>query len=189
VSARAGNDVVFAGTGNDRVDGSDGNDLVAAGGGDDLIRGQNGSDLLAGNEGADRIRAGTGSDVVLGGGGADELFGESGNDAFIFTDDGRGNGFDQVDGGSGTDLLRLRVSASVYDSSDFQAELQAYSSALAATPGSAFTFNTLDLGVTGVERVEVQVAGKTVFSAGHAAVPQSPTLAALLHDADLWGLV
>lgn len=189
VSGNDGSDVIFAGLGNDRIDGGSGNNLVAGGGGDDVVRSRTGIDLLAGNAGNDRLFGGTGSDVLIGGSGADQLFGESGNDVFYFEDDGIANGATVVDGGSGADTLRLIVSSALFASSEFQAELQSYRDAIAASPGAAFTFASLDLSVQSVERLETRVGNKTVFANGHSAVAQSATMTPLIHDADLWGLL
>jgi phospholipase/lecithinase/hemolysin len=189
VSSRDGNDVVFAGRGDDRVHAGSGNDLVSGGSGTDTINGSSGSDLLAGNASADRLDGGTGADILVGGTGGDQLFGEGNNDIFLFTNDGLGNGLDQISGGSGADTLRVRVSQTFFNSAEFQAELQEFRTALQASPGAAFTFDTLDLALSSVERLEVTVGGKTAFATGHSAVPINPALAALLHDAGLWGLL
>jgi phospholipase/lecithinase/hemolysin len=189
VSGRSGDDVLFTGTGNDCVDAGDGNDLAVGGSGTDVIRGKAGTDLIAGNAGADWLSGGTGSDVIVDGTGGDQMFGESGHDVFIFTNDGLGNGFDQIAGGSGIDTLRLSVSSSFHDSLAFKSDLQEFAEALRAAPGSTFTFDSLDLAVSRVERIEVIVGGKPVYAAGHVVVTPNPAMASLLHDADLWGLV
>jgi phospholipase/lecithinase/hemolysin len=188
VSGHSGNDVMFLGVGNDRADGGRGLDLIVGGSGDDVIKGGSGTDLLAGSAGDDRLYGGLGADVLIDGAGGDSLFGETNNDVFIFTEDGTGNGFDHVEGGSGTDTLRLLMSQDFYQSAPFQAELDAYAKALDATGGPAFAFSTLDLAVNDVERVEVVVDGKTVFAAGHSAIAPSTAMASLLHDASLWNL-
>jgi phospholipase/lecithinase/hemolysin len=187
VSGRGGNDVLFSGTGDDKVDAGNGHDLVAGGSGNDIIRGRGGSDLIAGNAGDDQLFGGFGPDVLIDGTGANSLFGQSGDDAFIFTVDGVGS--DVISGGTGTDTLQLLVSAAFFADAAFQAELQDYSAALAADPHAAFSFNSLGLLVDSIERLEVHVDGKTVFSAGHAPVAPSTAVASLLHDASLWNLV
>ena len=95
-----------------------GNDLVRAGAGDDVVQGDNGSDMVFGGAGSDRIRAGnaddvawggSGGDAVQGGGGPDELHGGSGNDTVAGgPGDDRlwaGPGADVVHGGPGDDTL------------------------------------------------------------------------------------
>ncbi|MET0742066.1 MAG: SGNH/GDSL hydrolase family protein [Microvirga sp.] len=189
VSGAAGQDVLLGGTGNDRVNGGAGNDLVSGGSGGDVVYGKAGTDVLAGNLGDDTIIGGAGSDVLIGGAGGDVILGQSGHDLFVFSGDGTGNGFDQVLGGSGIDTLRLNVSQGLFDSAGFKAELAAYASLLDARSGATYTFADLDLAVTGIERLEVRVGGKVVYTDGHAAVAQSAARAALMHDADLWGFL
>ncbi|HEY8381940.1 MAG TPA: SGNH/GDSL hydrolase family protein [Microvirga sp.] len=189
VSGRAGDDVLFGGRGDDIISGGLGNDLVVGGGGNDRMVGVSGEDLLAGGAGDDRMRAGAGNDVLVDGSGGDALFGDSGNDMFVFRNNGLGNGFDQFDGGSGRDTLRLKLGGASYANAAVKAELQEFAALLKTSPGSAFTFDTLDLSVTSIERLEVQVGSKTVFSAGAAAVAPSVVMASLMRDADLWGIL
>ncbi len=78
-----------------------GNDLIYAGSGDDRIYGDNGTNLFgAGAGGNDRIFAGSGRDTVYGEGGNDEIDGEQGDDIL---DGGGGN--DEIDGGEGKDAV------------------------------------------------------------------------------------
>ena len=86
-------DVIFAGAGNDVVDGL---------GGDDLICGEDGEDVLNGDAGADRLEGGDGHDVLDGGSGADELLGGEGDDVLL-----GGDGDDTAEGGSGDDAYRM----------------------------------------------------------------------------------
>ena len=74
------------------------------------------------------------------------------------------------------------MSQEVYASSDFQAEIQAFQS------GAVNVFSSIGLVAREVERLEVEVDGATRFTAGAAAVSPSKQVAALLRDADLWGL-
>ncbi len=170
VSGAAGDDVLLGGTGNDRVNGGTGNNLVSGGSGDDVVIGKSGIDVLAGNLGNDTISGGGGGDVLIGGAGGDVIFGQGGHDLFVFSGDGLGNGFDQVFGGSGIDTLRVNVSQGLFQSAEFKSELAAYASLLNSGSGATFTFADLDLAVTGIERLEVRVGGKVVYTDGHAAV-------------------
>jgi Ca2+-binding RTX toxin-like protein len=180
VLAGGGNDVVVAGLGNDSVSGGAGSDLVIGGGGNDTITGSTSSDLLAGNAGNDNASGGDGHDVLLLGTGLDSANGGAGNDLLIITDDAL-PGFDQVSGGTGTDTLRLEVSAAVFASAAFKAEISAF------VPGAE---TVLGSGVVAreVERLEVYVDGIEAQHVGLAAPNQGTTAAALLQDADLWGL-
>ncbi|MBW7929067.1 MAG: DUF2974 domain-containing protein, partial [Fimbriimonadaceae bacterium] len=57
-------DVLYATTGNDKVDGRGGNDAVAAGAGHDEVDGGAGDDLLGGGSGFDVVRGGDGNDFI-----------------------------------------------------------------------------------------------------------------------------
>ncbi|SLN56709.1 BapA prefix-like domain-containing protein [Pseudooctadecabacter jejudonensis] len=65
--------------------------------------GTEGNDTLTGSTAVDRLVAGNGDDVVIGGGGADVLRGGAGDDVLAVSD----LDFADIDGGTGTDTLRL----------------------------------------------------------------------------------
>jgi hypothetical protein len=67
------------------------------------LTGDAGNNVLAGDEEANQILGGVGDDVLLGAGGADVLLGGQGNDAIEIVD----LLFRRLDGGRGTDTLRL----------------------------------------------------------------------------------
>ncbi|MBO6503383.1 MAG: hypothetical protein JJ850_14745 [Kordiimonadaceae bacterium] len=110
-------DVLYAGTGDDFVQGSFGADTIGGGQGDDMLRGGAGNDTffggrgdtdatgindnIDGEEGNDVVFASAGNDTVSGGADNDTLFGGAGND----TINGDG-GFDHLYGGTGNDVLR-----------------------------------------------------------------------------------
>ncbi|MEH2445681.1 MAG: hypothetical protein V7K18_07835 [Nostoc sp.] len=99
-----GNQVIFAGAGNDTVDlfGVTGNHFIDGGAGydllyggigqdkidggslDDNLYGGNGNDTLLGSSGNDVLRGQGGDDILQGDSGKDDLFGGAGNDTFIF---------------------------------------------------------------------------------------------------------
>ena len=83
----------------DVIRGTDRGDLVYAGSGNDRVSGRGGDDLVYGGAGADRIDGGAGNDVLVGNLGPDRLFGAAGNDYF-FTKD---RVVDIVSGGPGSD--------------------------------------------------------------------------------------
>jgi methionine-rich copper-binding protein CopC len=62
-----------------------------------------GADTLTGTAAAERAVAGNGNDTLVGGGGADVLYGGAGNDTLIVSD----LAFQRIDGGNGTDTLKL----------------------------------------------------------------------------------
>lgn len=82
-------DVIFAGKGNDHVDGGYGNDKIYGGEGSDILTGGFGADMLAGQQG---------DDVIAGGALSDLIFGNDGDD-FI----NGGFGHDRINGGAGAD--------------------------------------------------------------------------------------
>jgi methionine-rich copper-binding protein CopC len=62
-----------------------------------------GADTLTGTSAAERAVAGNGNDTLVGGGGADVLYGGAGNDTINVSD----LAFQRIDGGNGTDTLKL----------------------------------------------------------------------------------
>lgn len=93
-SAGQGSDVIFAGAGDDRFDGS---------GGADVLFGQQGDDTLDGHTYGDFLSGGSGDDILDGGPMNDALFGGAGNDHL----DG-GFALDAVFGGAGNDIIVSR---------------------------------------------------------------------------------
>ncbi|MEH2434711.1 MAG: hypothetical protein V7K25_10750 [Nostoc sp.] len=90
----AGDKVIFAGDGNDKIS-------LSGVIGNHYIDGGAGSDILVGGDGTDRIDGGSGDDKLVGGKGDDILFGSSGKDILI------GNiGNDYLQGDSGNDFLK-----------------------------------------------------------------------------------
>lgn len=94
VDARAGNDVITTGAGDDVVRGGRGDDVISTGAGDDLVLGQRGDDLIKGEDGNDKLWGGLGDDTVEGGNGDDKLggilgvntlAGGAGKDTFVVT--------------------------------------------------------------------------------------------------------
>jgi Ca2+-binding RTX toxin-like protein len=120
-----GDDVVYAGGGNDRVSGlwgndrlfgQNGNDVLDGGfwefpivpSGDDYLGGGAGDDKLFGRDGADTLIGGTGADTVYGGSDNDILRGQDGDDVLDGGEQAMPNtesGDDMLLGGNGNDLL------------------------------------------------------------------------------------
>jgi Ca2+-binding RTX toxin-like protein len=113
---------ISSGSGQDTLRGGSATTTVTmfAGGGDDTLNGGDGNDIIHGGEGNDvAVAGGPGNDQVLGEGGNDVIRGGDGND---FEDGGTGDddigfspgvshdsdaGADQIVGGAGNDRLRL----------------------------------------------------------------------------------
>lgn len=112
--APSGDDLVFAGGGNDGIATYQGNDQVHAGAGDDSVLLGDGNDLAFGGDGNDVVHMGAGSDQVRGGAGnemvigsdgdraQDLVFGETGDDMYSWSP---GSGSDQFHGGEGRDTF------------------------------------------------------------------------------------
>ena len=85
-----GSDWVFAGEGNDTIEGGEGYDRLYGEEGDDSIDGGAHSDGLYGGEGNDTLSGGEDDDWLNGGSGNDSLTGGAGADMFVF-EPGHGN--------------------------------------------------------------------------------------------------
>jgi Ca2+-binding RTX toxin-like protein len=176
-----GNDIFFGGLGDDVADGGPGSDLIAGGSGNDRLSGGPGSDVLAGGAGNDWLDGGPGDDALIDGLGSDRLSGDAGNDWFFATQaqllGGSGTDIDRFDGGAGFDTLALLLDPATLavEQADVAANF---------VPGHPFTFSSMDLTITGIERIVLT----TQF--GFADVPRpGGELGERLHEADLFGLV
>ncbi|WP_168220424.1 Ig-like domain-containing protein [Azospirillum thermophilum] len=89
-----GNDALYGGDGNDTLFGELGNDVLNGNLGNDLLFGGEGNDTLWGQDGADTLEGGGGDDVFYGGDGNDLMIGGAGNDTFT--------------GGTGADTYVIR---------------------------------------------------------------------------------
>ena len=147
VEGKRANDVIFGGLGDDVLFGSKGHDIVVGGAGNDLVIGNLGADVVAGSEGDDRLRGRRGSDILIGGGGNDDMSGGSGNDLFIQAVDRKAITRDIIRGGLGYDSLFLEV-----DSGDFEA---AQSSIGSFRTGQPFQFSIGDneIELRSIERI------------------------------------
>ena len=210
----AGDDVIFAGSGNVTVHGGSGSDLIAAGSGNATLDGGSGADVLETNS--------TGTNILAGGGGGDALIvnragtntllGGSGNDFFVFKEsasivksDGSFNfGQQVISGGSGHDTLKFIINdQNANAESALIAEFLRIESAfdLAARHGHAGSFEIDGLRVTGIERIELQIDSvstnpNTPYLITHDIAladgrggPVSDALSHLLQTADHWNLL
>ena len=102
--------IIFAGAGNDTINGTGKSDLVYAGSGNDTVKGNDGDDTIYGGSGSDTINGNNGCDTIIGGYGADNLTGSNGDDRFVYLSaaDSNANRFDVVsDFRSGSDRIDL----------------------------------------------------------------------------------
>jgi Ca2+-binding RTX toxin-like protein len=98
-----GDDVFFAGAGDDTVSGGGGTDLLFGQADNDLIDGGDGDDMLSGGEGNDEIYSGDGFDRIDGGAGDDVIWANTMRTGFAEL----GRSPDHVSGGSGNDTIAM----------------------------------------------------------------------------------
>ena len=166
--------------------------VVLAGGGRDTVsvtgsvaftepitlEGGDGADTLGGARGPETFVGGDGDDVVEGGGGADVAFLGAGDDRFAWDP---GDGSDVVEGQSGDDKLTFNgsgaaehfdVSAAgrrvrlLRDVGAVEMDLAGIDRIRTNALGGADTFEASDLGGTGVEVLDTELAGAPGAAAG-----------------------
>jgi Ca2+-binding RTX toxin-like protein len=125
-------------------------DLLNGGDGNDIIYGQGGHDTINGEGDIDKIYGGAGNDILDGGAGKDQSFGGAGNDTFRMT---AGDFFDDVYGGSETDLIELAASTIGFNI-DLEAQTMAF-------VGNTFASNGM-YKVVGVENVNGTAQSDTI---------------------------
>ncbi len=100
-----GGDVVFSGSGSDRIYGDHLAGTLSDGDGSDTLFGGTGNDIIYGDSvDGQQDGASVGDDVLFGGGGNDAVYGGRGNDSLVDIDDS------SLYGGDGSDLLVLSLS-------------------------------------------------------------------------------
>ena len=100
VSGGWGDDLMEVGSGRNAVWGVNGNDTILGGADRDVISGGSGRDVIFGGAGDDVIEGGEDGDVIVGGFGRDRLLGGGGNDTIR-----AGEGRDTLTGGTGADVF------------------------------------------------------------------------------------
>ena len=104
--------IIYAGAGNDTINGTGKCDRVYGGSGNDTIKGNDGDDAIYGGSGRDTINGNNGCDTIVGGYGADGLTGSHGDDRFVYLSvaDSNAAQFDTIsDFRSGSDRIDLRA--------------------------------------------------------------------------------
>ncbi len=109
-------DVIYGGGGNDNIKPGRGNDQIVGGDGDDVVAGFRGDELFIGEAGNDRLLGSVDDDTLIGGAGDDRLWGGPGFDVFVFED---------LDFGTDTLPLDVRVGSDRLDFSSVPGLTQA----------------------------------------------------------------
>ena len=140
-------------------------------------QGTNGKDTLVEGLGNDWIRGGAGNDTIIdllgnnlfdGGSGSDTITGGIGKDIFIHRMSENVGAKDRYEGAIGTDTLRLELTAAEWARADVQADIAAFLAHTATTKNkllalaglmSDFSFTSMDLKLSNIERLEVYVDG------------------------------
>ncbi|MBF0270109.1 MAG: FecR domain-containing protein [Alphaproteobacteria bacterium] len=127
------------------------------------ISGLEGDETLTGSSQTDTVLGGLGNDMINGGGGADSLFGEDGDDTFLFAASSFAFG-ETVNGGAGTDVLRLTGSNNFSAGSLSSIEILSFSASATATlSASQFEALTSISGDDNANTVCVQLATDDSF--------------------------
>jgi Ca2+-binding RTX toxin-like protein len=100
INGGSGDDIIYAGNGNDTVNGGSDNDTIYGEGGNDSLDGGYGNDTIYAGDGNDTVNGGSGNDTIYGGEGNDSLDGGYDNDTIF-----GGTGDDTLTGGAGDDIL------------------------------------------------------------------------------------
>lgn len=165
-------DIIYGLNGNDILRGERGNDTIYAGGNDDIVYGGDGNDFLDGNSGSDT------------------LYGDGGTDVFHFSYNENLGSTDIYDGGKGNDKLVISFTESEYNL--YQTSInQAVAAFNSPKAPAVFNFNkyidTMNLSVTKIESLVINVAPKTVLDTAATNEWSPLTIDVLANDSDLNG--
>lgn len=138
VQGLPGNDTIAGGNGNDSLDGGDGDDVLVGGGGDDTVQGRSDADIVSGGTGADSFA----------------FFGTGDSDGITATDR-------ITDFVLGQDLIDLSLVDADAAAGLDQAFIFVGSAAFSGVAGEV---RAVTDAVTQTTRIEVALAGSTLFS-------------------------
>ncbi|MFC3230920.1 hypothetical protein ACFOGJ_26985, partial [Marinibaculum pumilum] len=128
--AGQGDDTVTGGGLDDAVEGGSGDDSLAGAGGDDSLEGGSQDDTIDGGAGDDSLSGDAGDDLLVAGGGSDTVSGGAGRDTGVV--DGSSTGQAVFDGGSGQDVLQVRLTAAEFADAGIVQVLRALQDHIAA---------------------------------------------------------
>ena len=137
------------------------------GGESDKLHGSNTDDLLVGTSADETVDGKAGDDTVSGGGGNDWVKGGSGDDRLVYTVGLNDDATDLYDGGSGINILELRMTRDEWMRDDIQADVAGYLAFLASTApnakgknsSSGYEFESLGLTARRMQSLEIRVDG------------------------------
>ena len=157
-------------------------------------QGSNAKDTLIGGLGNDWVRGGAGDDTIAdvlgnnlfdGGSGSDTIIGGIGDDIFIHRMSENAGSKDRYEGALGTDTLRLELTAAEWARADVQMDIAAVLGHMASTKNkllsrlgltSEFTFKSIGLAISNIEKLEVRVDGLVMNLADEAVAARPDTL-------------
>jgi VCBS repeat-containing protein len=176
MGAAAVTKAVFDGVTYNVRQGSNGKDTLIGGLGNDWVQGGGGNDTIADLLGNNLFDGGSGSDTIIGG---------IGNDVFIHRMSENVGAKDRYEGALGTDTLRLELTAAEWARADVQKDIAAFLAHMASTKNkllsrlglaSEFTFKSMDLEISNIEKLEVRVDGCVMNLADEAVVARPDSL-------------
>jgi VCBS repeat-containing protein len=120
------------------------------------------------------------NDTLDGAAGSDRVWGGDGNDIFIHRIAENVGSSDSYDGGTGQDTLRLVLTSSEWARPDVQSDIARYLAYINAPAGvgTPFTFNSTQLGVVNIEKLEVMVEGVSLDPRDEAVTANPDSLSA-----------
>ena len=202
--AGGGDDIVYAGNGNNTVHGGYGNDLIFAGGGNNHLYGDQGDNLLAVNSGDNSLVGGGGFDVLIVNRAGNNTVDTGGGDNLIIFKENAGASFghETVIGGHGNTTLRFVINDQNVASeqaliTEFQRVVGAFNASLTTNHHGTFTIDGLDVqGISGVQLQIDSVDATVPYQIDHTIVQsigERPDISLpaqhLLQQAALWGLL
>ncbi|MEM7211852.1 MAG: Ig-like domain-containing protein [Pseudomonadota bacterium] len=127
---------------------------------DDTINGLGGADVLSGLGGNDSILGGSGDDTIDGGEGSDTIDAEGGDDTVSYVVADNTGSTESIDGGADTDTLRVELTSVELNS--LISDLRDLDAQLTSSPGSAFSFSSVNLDIVNFETLQVVVDGTAI---------------------------
>lgn len=174
----------------DNIVGTSSADIIYGLAGNDILKGNKGNDTIYGGADNDTIYGGDSNDFLDGNAGSDKLYGDAGNDVFHYSYNENLGFTDVYDGGTGRDTLVISFTEAEFTTlkTSIDQAVAAFNSPKAPT---VFYFNNyiagMNLSVTKVESLVVNVAPKAVLDTSITDESTPITINVLANDSDLNG--